>query len=397
MGKIELTREELYERVWTTPATKLAAELGISDVGLGKICKRMRIPKPPLGYWRRIETGHSVPRSALPKAQPGDPRVAFLSGKRPEDEKRTRFEPANPEITALIRAERAEDQHILVADVLQDALPIIRQTERAYHKAKPGQYGYLVASATTNHLDLRISREALDRVLRILDTLLKALQQRKLANKAGEIRKYGEQITVGMTEKFTRSDNPDYEEPKGFLWNRRPRWIYTPTGRLTLYLEAAPAGRRELHDKVDCPLEQQLNDAIVKMLVLSEENKVERQAREAAQRRQEEAERQRQIEERRRREELARQQALEQQAANWARAEAVRAFVHACEQRLIAQLGILDAASPEAAWIAWAYAHADRLDPTMGEYRPTAIRDLACKDQLRPWEDEQTFDQWRAR
>jgi biotin operon repressor len=34
----ELTREELYEKVWSTPGTKLAEELGISDVA---------IPQPP--------------------------------------------------------------------------------------------------------------------------------------------------------------------------------------------------------------------------------------------------------------------------------------------------------------------------------------------------------------
>jgi len=32
-----LSREELYELIWSMPTTKLAKELGISDVGLGKI------------------------------------------------------------------------------------------------------------------------------------------------------------------------------------------------------------------------------------------------------------------------------------------------------------------------------------------------------------------------
>jgi biotin operon repressor len=34
----ELTREELYEKVWSTPGTKLAEELGISDVAITKRC-----------------------------------------------------------------------------------------------------------------------------------------------------------------------------------------------------------------------------------------------------------------------------------------------------------------------------------------------------------------------
>ena len=48
---IELTREELYERVWTTPMRKLAVEFGLSDVGLAKVCRRHKIPWPARGYW----------------------------------------------------------------------------------------------------------------------------------------------------------------------------------------------------------------------------------------------------------------------------------------------------------------------------------------------------------
>jgi hypothetical protein len=35
-----LTREELYERVWKELMTKLAKEFGLSDRGLAKICER---------------------------------------------------------------------------------------------------------------------------------------------------------------------------------------------------------------------------------------------------------------------------------------------------------------------------------------------------------------------
>jgi len=57
-----LSREELYELIWSMPATKLAKEIGISDVGLGKICRRMEVPKPALGYWRKVEVGGRIPR-----------------------------------------------------------------------------------------------------------------------------------------------------------------------------------------------------------------------------------------------------------------------------------------------------------------------------------------------
>src|SRR6266852_5373216 len=61
-------RQELYEKVWQFPLRKLAAEYSISDVGLAKICHKLKIPLPGLGYWTKIACGHTIPRPLLPDA-----------------------------------------------------------------------------------------------------------------------------------------------------------------------------------------------------------------------------------------------------------------------------------------------------------------------------------------
>ncbi len=58
MDTQELTRETRYKQVWRRPMRQVAAELGISDVALKKICPRMEIPTPLRGYWRRRELGY---------------------------------------------------------------------------------------------------------------------------------------------------------------------------------------------------------------------------------------------------------------------------------------------------------------------------------------------------
>lgn len=58
-----LTRREMYDLVWERPATKVAADLGISDVALHKICRKHRVPTPGRGYWRRAETGKWAKRA----------------------------------------------------------------------------------------------------------------------------------------------------------------------------------------------------------------------------------------------------------------------------------------------------------------------------------------------
>ncbi len=63
---ISITREELYEQVWTTPMRRLCAGFGLSDVGLAKVCKANDIPRPPAGYWAMHERGKAPPRAPLP-------------------------------------------------------------------------------------------------------------------------------------------------------------------------------------------------------------------------------------------------------------------------------------------------------------------------------------------
>lgn len=64
----EFTLEEFYNKVWSTPAKTLAAELGISDVMIGKICRKHKIPKPSLGYWAKFYAGKKVRQPSFPDA-----------------------------------------------------------------------------------------------------------------------------------------------------------------------------------------------------------------------------------------------------------------------------------------------------------------------------------------
>lgn len=75
---VTLTRQELYDRVWTEPVEKVAKEYGLSDVGLGKACRRHDIPVPPRGYWARKAAGQKLRRPPLPPAKDGDESVTLM-------------------------------------------------------------------------------------------------------------------------------------------------------------------------------------------------------------------------------------------------------------------------------------------------------------------------------
>jgi hypothetical protein len=62
----EYSRQELYDMIWSTPASKLAADFGISDVAIAKRCKTQNVPRPPRGYWATIEAGQKPRKVPLP-------------------------------------------------------------------------------------------------------------------------------------------------------------------------------------------------------------------------------------------------------------------------------------------------------------------------------------------
>lgn len=63
-----ITRQELYELVWSQPLNRLAQDLGISGNALAKICDRMLVPHPSRGYWSSQGGSRRECRPTLPPA-----------------------------------------------------------------------------------------------------------------------------------------------------------------------------------------------------------------------------------------------------------------------------------------------------------------------------------------
>ena len=63
MGAMQLSRSQIYEMIWSKPIQQVAPTLGLSDVGLAKLCKRYDIPRPPRGYWAKLQHGQAPPKA----------------------------------------------------------------------------------------------------------------------------------------------------------------------------------------------------------------------------------------------------------------------------------------------------------------------------------------------
>jgi len=81
-----VTLDNLIAFAWSAPMRELAAQVGLSDVGLKKLLKSHGVFGPPQGHWNRGHAGRSVPEPpAAPARGPGkrpyiqaDRRLAHL-------------------------------------------------------------------------------------------------------------------------------------------------------------------------------------------------------------------------------------------------------------------------------------------------------------------------------
>ena len=111
-----LKREELYKKVWEIPMIQLAKEYGLSDVGLAKICKKMNIPKPSPGYWRKVETDHVVKKSPMPKIKEDENSEYQISLKNNNGDKDSLGSSLQNEIKELIEREKLSEYKIIVPE-----------------------------------------------------------------------------------------------------------------------------------------------------------------------------------------------------------------------------------------------------------------------------------------
>lgn len=67
-----VTREELYNLVWSEPMLKVAARYDVSSSYMARVCASLNVPRPERGYWARLAVGTAPPIPPLPDPRPGD-------------------------------------------------------------------------------------------------------------------------------------------------------------------------------------------------------------------------------------------------------------------------------------------------------------------------------------
>jgi hypothetical protein len=78
---VRYDRAALYEQVWSRPVTHVALTYGVSGVFLGRVCRLLRVPVPPRGYWARVQSGKVPRKPTLPNLARRDDETGQQSRK----------------------------------------------------------------------------------------------------------------------------------------------------------------------------------------------------------------------------------------------------------------------------------------------------------------------------
>jgi len=175
-------RETLYKELWEEPATRVAKRYGVSDVALAKTCKKLNVPKPPVGYWIKVECGKNPKKPKLPKFENPPKMMIHEPRKILKEEPRDILVPeAFEESDKLIRREETEEYKIVVPTECNLWHPFVTATRRYYREIKRSPY-YRDNERTSFHgenvFPISIGPQSLDRVSLILQSMCDAFKLR---------------------------------------------------------------------------------------------------------------------------------------------------------------------------------------------------------------------------
>lgn len=370
MRETRVTREELYELVWSEPMHTLGPRFGMSDVGLKKICKRLRVPTPARGYWAQKAVGKAPRRSPLPKLPSSVPesQQSIVFGRQPRPSPKEVAQATGP-VPDQERYEALPEHRIAVPEMLADPHRLVAASVQLLRQAKTDAQHRLIPRGK-KCLAVTVTLGTADRAMLLYDALIKACEVRAWQITVSESErgsttsvKIGEE-KVGMTieERVDRIErNPDPKEKRTY-WGKE--FDYIPSGRLTIRLDVSYLGvRQSWSDGARRRVEDCLNQLMVGLVAAAEALKARRLEQEARHREYLLAEERRRQQEKLRLEKAARIRALDASLSAWRKSAVVREYAAAMRKAAEAA-GLLGQGTPMSIWLAWVDEYADYIDPT---------------------------------
>lgn len=394
--QVELSRQELYEQVWSKPVIHLARDYGISDVGLSKICTKYNIPTPPLGYWSKVKAGKRVRKKPLPALNTGNqPKIMIKPYRaRPAGEEKRSI--PDEFQSQLVEATKRTLSFIPETEPASPH-PLTKWARKSFKKPTKSYSGILIPS-DRRCLDIQVTEQTIDRAILFLDTLLRLIEEcgyKITINEDGGavLDILGEKMVLRVKERIKREETAkpidpklhtksmlSYVDPDSAYRYTIKEYNYRSTGELCLIVKSPEfyLSDRRWCDKVNLSIEDQLSKIVPGLVKFAARSKMKRKEQEEwkHKRELEEAERREQFRLRLEKQRLAeeeqlRVEALHVDAERWQKSDLLRRYVEAKRKNALEKTGVIEDELDQ--WLRWAENQADRLDPMVAS--PTSILD----------------------
>lgn len=205
--EITMTRRQLYDMVWKEPLSQLSKKYKISDNGLRKVCRSMKVPFPRYGYWQMVKYGKKPVKTKF--IEKFDGKLEHTFHLRDKDGKYVEVA-ESPFKLLLAEIENDDSLPLKVPDRLSSPDKLIIQARSIFEDEKKSyryREGKIISSRNTG-IDIRVAPKNIGRALHFMDTLIKLFRKRghevKVANNKSYIVLFGEEIEISILEKSRR-------------------------------------------------------------------------------------------------------------------------------------------------------------------------------------------------
>lgn len=355
----------LYELVWSYPRQWLAKEVGWSDVGLQKRCKKLQIPTPSRGYWAKKRAGQSLKRTKLSQNIDTD-EIAIVLDQARLDADRQPTLPSRPNDADVIRLLGAIDKlgEVVIPERISRKHEVLRDApDRRYPKPERSIWRRLdICSTKQGAVSMTVQPATQTRATILMNVLFKTLQrlgQKSVVEKEDYTSRavttiLGERFEFAVREIYKLARTSEDERARDPYANKVTK-VYT--GALELKMShVGDRGSWAVCTWRDAerrgPLEKQLLTILSQCALQAQSRRRKHEEdRLAEQKRQEEAEKRR-VEDERRRREHKRVAELIKQANQFEVSARIRRLV---ESRQATEAGL------DKSWVEWALEVADSL------------------------------------
>ncbi|RIH66195.1 hypothetical protein D1164_04600 [Mariniphaga sediminis] len=248
--EVRISRDELYELVWTERQSDIAKKYYISENGLIKKCQEWNIPMPNLKYWIQLKDTTNPP-TKVPLPQYSGYDMVYLKLREDYEKKKESIQKK----ISNIKKEIEEDSNVnlKVPERLTNPDPLIATARDRLYKKEVYRKSQGIIHHNQGSIGIYVTPSQLNRALRFMDTMIKALRSRGHhfinQNGSAHLAIYGEDYRISCQEKERRIKiTNEYGRQESQL---------EPTGRLSFRLGESYFRKEWTEGKI--PIEEQVS------------------------------------------------------------------------------------------------------------------------------------------